>query len=88
VENCQDGVDDCRQTYVSREKLLELKKVCESTLLHPALASADLPTSAGFFFGTYDYDEWYFEGLKETIEIVDRCLEMPDEWDFYYQSSW
>lgn len=88
VDNCQNGEDDCRASYVSRDQLQELKSLCEGIIKNPNLASEDLPTSEGFFFGSTEYDDWYFEGLAETIEIVDRCLEMPDEWEFEYHSSW
>lgn len=49
-----------------------------------------LPTTCGFFFGGTNYDEWYVNDLKETIEIIDKVLE---ETDFetqmiYYVSSW
>ena len=88
VDNCQNGEDDCRTSYVSRDQLQELKSLCEGIIKNPNLASEDLPTSEGFFFGSTEYDDWYFEGLAETIEIVDRCLEMPDEWEFEYHSSW
>ena len=88
VDNCQNGEDDCRTSYVSRDQLQELKSLCEGIIKNPSLASEDLPTSEGFFFGSTEYDDWYFEGLAETIEIVDRCLEMPDEWEFEYHSSW
>lgn len=49
-----------------------------------------LPTADGFFFGGINYDEWYVNDLKETIEIIDKVLE---ETDFetqmiYYVSSW
>jgi hypothetical protein len=47
-----------------------------------------LPTKSGLFFGSQDYDEWYVRKTKETIEIIDRCLKLPDNWHFYYQSSW
>ena len=88
VDNCQDGVDDCRYAYVPREKLEELKALCEKIVLQPAVADEELPVQPGFFFGSYEYDEWYFDGIKQTIEIIDNCLQMPDEWEFYYHSSW
>jgi len=88
VDNCQDGVDDCRYAYVPREKLEELKALCEKVVLQPAVADEELPVQQGFFFGSYEYDEWYFDGIKQTIEIIDNCLQIPDEWEFYYHSSW
>jgi len=88
VDNCQGGEDDCRTSYVSREQLQELKDQCEKVIANPKDADELLPTQSGCFFGGTEYDEWYFEGLKETVEIVDRALAMPDEWEFEYHSSW
>lgn len=47
-----------------------------------------LPSHPGFFFGSYEYNEYYIQDLKDTIDIIDRCLELPDEYDFYYMASW
>jgi hypothetical protein len=88
VDNCQDGNDDCRTTYVGREQLEELKKVCEAVVFDPKTAETKLPTQAGFFFGGTEYDEYYLEALEDTVKIIDRCLAIPDEWEFYYHSSW
>lgn len=89
VDNCQDGEDDCRRSYVDRDKLKELRSICQQVLLDPTLAEELLPTSAGFFFGSTEYDEWYLKDLKATVEIIDHCLtEVDDNASFYYQSSW
>lgn len=47
-----------------------------------------LPTKSGFFFGGTEYDEWYKSDLEQTIEIINKCLKLPEEWTFEYQSSW
>lgn len=88
VDNCQNGEDDCRTSYVGREQLEELKALCLKVLADHKQADDLLPSQEGFFFGGTDYDEWYFSGIKETIEIVDSALSMPDEWEFEYHSSW
>jgi hypothetical protein len=88
VDNCQDGNDDCRTAYVGHEQLEELKKVCEAVILDPKTAETMLPTQEGFFFGGTEYDDYYLQTLKDTVEIIDRCLTLPDEWEFYYHSSW
>ena len=89
VDTCQDGNDDCREAYVSREQLEELRKVCLMVIDNNALAGEHLPTQSGFFFGSTEYDEWYYADLKDTVAIIDRCLnEVPDTYEFYYGSSW
>ena len=94
VDNCQDGMDDCRSAIVERGELQTLKSLCETILLEhqvtgsSELAKEELPTQSGFFFGGTEYDEYYYSDLLDTIEIVKACLEMPTEWDFSYQSSW
>lgn len=121
VENVQDGVDECQESFVSREQLRDLRKLCKRVLKstelieghvlmgttysseHPEgrddwnpgkvlsdarLAEELLPTTSGFFFGGTAYDEWYWRDLERTVEIIDKALVLPDDWDFEYQSSW
>ena len=89
VDNCQGGEDDCREAYVDREQLRELRALCQEVLSNKMLATEMLPTQSGFFFGSTEYDEWYFKDLELTVEIIDRCLnEVPADWDFFYGSSW
>jgi hypothetical protein len=48
-----------------------------------------LPVQEGFFFGSYEYNEYYFGDLQDTIDQIERILnEYPEDWDFKYQSSW
>ena len=88
VDNVQDGRDECQEAYFPREVLEKLKADCEIVLESPALAPEVLPVQEGFFFGSTEYDEYYFEDIKDTVKIIDRVLQMPEEWDFVYQSSW
>lgn len=88
VDTCQDGVDDCRETWVGRERLEQLREVCMQVLADHSKADELLPTTSGFFFGSTEYDEWYFNDVRDTVDIIDNALAMPDEWDFYYSSSW
>jgi hypothetical protein len=55
---------------------------------NPEVADSLLPTRSGLFFGSPDYDEYYLEDVRKTIKIIERCLKLPDEWDFKYHSSW
>jgi hypothetical protein len=88
VRNVQNGTDDCGYYYVGREQLLELKSICEAVLTDRQQANILMPTTSGFFFGSTEYDEYYFGDLESTISIIDRMLGMPESWEFEYHSSW
>lgn len=51
------------------------------------IAKKFLPTKVGFFFGGTNYDQYYYEDLKETKKILEEVLKETDG-DFYYQASW
>ncbi len=87
VENVQDGVDECQLSYVPREKLKELLGLVKEILADHSKSEKLLPTTSGFFFGSTEYDEYYFEDLDLTKEIIETALKDYDG-DFYYQSSW
>ena len=85
VRNVQDGEDNCAAYSVSYEKLQELVKLCKKVLKNPELAEELLPPRSGFFFGSTEYDEWYFEGLENTIKQLEG---IDPHAEYEYQSSW
>jgi hypothetical protein len=88
VDNVQSGEDNCESYYVDREKLIQLRELCVKVLENNELAPEILPTTQGFFFGSKDYAQWYFNDLADTVKIVDRALALPKEWNLSYRSSW
>lgn len=89
VNNVQNGVDDCGEYEVSYEKLEELKNLCQKVLSNRSLAYKLLPTAQGFFFGSAEYDEYYFEDVEKTIAICEHALLSYSDGDaVYYSSSW
>lgn len=88
VREVQEGEDNCGSYWVSREQLASLRRDCQEALEGDAQARELLPTQEGFFFGATDYDDWYRGNLVNTIQIIDRALALPPEWEFEYQSSW
>lgn len=54
----------------------------------PTVALELLPPSKGFFFGSDYIDEFYMRDIKRTVEIIDRCLNLDENWTFHYYSSW
>lgn len=69
-------------------------------IVNPELAQELLPTESGFFFGSTDYDQWYVEDLKHTVEILDKVFAWVEPLvearngyvycpvDFIYRASW
>ena len=88
VKNVQGGEDECKPHYVSREQLVELKDTCTEVLENKTRAKELLPTTSGFFFGSTEYDQYYFDDLTDTVAIVEKCLLLPTSWEFEYRSSW
>lgn len=88
VDNVQGGVDDCRDAYVSREKLEELLNLCKIVSIDKDKAEQLLPTASGFFFGGTEYDEWYYQDIQNTIQILEEALSDEEADHFEYHSSW
>ena len=91
VERVQDGEDDCDiHRELTRQDLLDLLDEVVVVLRHPATANKLLPTQSGFFFGEYEYDDYYMSKLYSTVEQIGRILGTTD-WEneaLYYVSSW
>lgn len=89
VTNVQDGRDDCGHYYVSSESIEKLISVCEEVLADHSKADELLPTQSGFFFGSTEYDEYYFRDIKQTIQMLEPLLDKKfDLVSFYYHASW
>ena len=94
VKEFANGVDECQEIGVSRENLATLRDFCNLTIQSyeqtnsTTMAESVLPTTSGFFFGSTEYDEWYFRDLQNTVEIIDRALaDEANDW-FIYRASW
>ena len=83
VENCgypEDG--NCEEAEISKENLENLVDTCRKVMDNPESASELLPCSPGFFYGSQEYDEWYFDDLEHTIvacEIIIRNTDWEKE---------
>lgn len=96
VKHIQDGRDECQEAYAPVEKLAELKGLCEAILkareIHGqdspevlGLINDSLPPASGFFFGSTDINDYYFEDLEHTVQVLS---DLDEKLDYYYQSSW
>ena len=90
VENTQEGRDECQDTYVPKEKLQELLEIVTEVLKDHKKAAGLLPVKTGFFFGTQEYDDWYFKDLEYTKQGLTELLndELVDKYEYYSRSRW
>jgi len=90
VDKVQAGVDDCGNYDVSREQLAELRDTCRRVLDFQHLAVEQLPPADGFFFGSTEVGDWYWQDLEDTVKMIDSILaDFPEgKWEFEYHSSW
>ena len=85
VTECQGGVDECQSTSVQPDQLKELISSIEEAL--ETRDSANLPPKRGFFFGSTEIDDDYWEDLEYTLNLKPFLEEERFE-SYVYQSSW
>lgn len=101
VDNVQGGQDDCKPYWVSREALVTLLDICKEALAieKNVLTEEDkekleelLPRERGFFFGGYEYDEWYFSDIRDTKDKLEELLKQDENCSIFvsyeYEASW
>lgn len=95
VENVCGGYDDCNEHIVDKGKLMELEATCERVLDSIKagsweIAKKELPITTGFFFGSYEYGEWYVDDIKKTLDIINKIMETTNfETEVVtYMASW
>jgi hypothetical protein len=89
VDNVQGGVDECHPSQeFGNEVLQQLVDLCKEVLAHPEQAESRLETRSGFFFGSTEYDEYFFEDVRNTIEMLEQVIADNPHGTYYYRSSW
>ena len=90
VENVQNGADDCGTYYVTHDQIEQLILTIERVLekKDDEEAQALLPPSEGFFFGSTEKDEYYWDMLTETRWKLKEDYEANPNDEYYYHASW
>jgi hypothetical protein len=68
---------------ITRGEMEELIEKCEFVLNNRDKASEILPTCDGFFFGSLDYDDYYFESVAKVLLSFQVILENYSD-DYLY----
>ena len=97
LDICKRVLDSCEMVSGQIQNGWEYKNGQEVPIMEDgkyvkdsSVAEELLPSTSGFFFGRTDYDEYYVDDIKNTIDIINKVLETTD-FDtqmVYYVSSW
>jgi len=98
-EGVQNGVD----VNLSERDLIELEDICVKVLEREVIRNENdievskaknnaedlLPTSHGFFFGSDEYDEYYYTVVGATLEMLQGLkLKADGTRSFIYNADW
>lgn len=93
VENVQGGNDDCRPYEVNIEDMRKLHGIVKAQLKNKK--EIILNPKGGFFFGSINIDEYYWNDLVETEKALAREIKFHEDqaklgrnWWFEYRSIW
>lgn len=80
--------DEC--CFADKSDIEELISRCDKVLADHSLAQELLPTRSGFFFGSTDYDNWYFNDVKDCRKQMKSLLRKYNEDTdvIYFIMSW
>ena len=98
VDTCKKVLDStelvdgevCGSKSLSKDGKKWIKNMIPGKVLKDSRVAEELlPSQSGFFFGGTDYDEWYWDDLKHTVEMLEPLLKQKDSYaDLYYSASW
>lgn len=87
-----NGIDECQEIEITKDELKDLYHTLQAVKTDHSKAEELLPCQSGFFFGLYNYDEWYFEDVDDAIELFEKIDKVMQEnkgkYDLVYQASW
>ena len=66
--------------FTDKDDIDDIISRCERVLADHSLANELLPTQSGFFFGGTDYDEMYFDDVKDCLKQMKKYRKLLNEW--------
>lgn len=89
VKHFADGVDECQKIFLYDVELKKIHHTLKTILDDTSLAGELMPPSEGFFFGSYEIDEWYWKDVENAYKVFSEILSDGEDYrEYYYQASW
>ena len=82
-------IDEC-YAFTDKDDIDDIISRCERVLKDHKLAEYLLPTQSGFFFGSTDFDKWYFSDVKDCLRQMKKYRKLleDEETTGYVIFSW
>ena len=77
--------DNCVDFEVTLEDIQTLIDICLASIEDKVPL---LPTGEGFFWGSTDYDKWYYGYLQDTVDYLQDILITHEVGHSYYYKAW
>ena len=74
--------------HLSKNELTSLLEDIQKVMSKPELAPEVLPTASGFFFGSTEYDQYYFVELARTLEELKPIVDDLQEDETMLYGEW
>lgn len=101
VRHVQNGEDECRPFTFDSGVLEKLLEDCKAIKDDPSKIDELMPPTSGFFFGSTEVDEGFWQDIDETISVLPDIIAEgeaiealpPEDYgrcyvEYEYQSSW
>ncbi|MDO4432006.1 MAG: hypothetical protein Q4B80_01690 [Aerococcaceae bacterium] len=83
--NCLQGyfennfnIENCVPFSIEKHMVEEVIDLTNQVLENPTLGKDLFPIQLGFFYGNYEYNDWYLEDVTKTNTAFKRLLEVFD----------
>ena len=82
-------LENCGRILITKEIREDLLNIINEILEDHNKAEELLPVQQGFFYGTYEYDDFYFQDIYSLEkDLIHMKFIDYDNYDLYYTSNW
>lgn len=93
--NCLQGyfenkyhIENCQEFPIEKHMVEEILSLTEQVLAEPNKGKELFPIQLGFFYGNYEYNDYYIDDVRETYDAFKRLNEHFDEFDEVVYYCW
>ena len=75
---------NCKDIQLTEPDIGTLLVILKKVSADHSLAEKLFPNTTGFFYGSQDYDEYYFEEIDRSINLFEKALEELEDNEVFY----